>query len=44
LVTRPLEETLADTLAWERTRKPGRRRQAGLSDADERSLLAMTTR
>jgi 2'-hydroxyisoflavone reductase len=44
LVTRPLEETLADTLAWERTRDRGRRRQAGLSDADERSLLAMTTR
>lgn len=44
LVARPLEETLADTLAWERTRDPGRRRQAGLSDADERSLLAMTTR
>jgi 2'-hydroxyisoflavone reductase len=38
LVTRPLEATLADTLAWERTRDPGRRR-AGLADDDERSLL-----
>jgi 2'-hydroxyisoflavone reductase len=40
LVTRPLEETLADTLAWERTRDPGRRRRAGLTDDEERSLLA----
>jgi len=39
LVTRPLAETLADTLAWERTREPGRGRRAGLSDDDERSLL-----
>ena len=40
LVTRPLAETLADTLAWELTRDPHRVRQAGLSDADERQLLA----
>jgi nucleoside-diphosphate-sugar epimerase len=39
LVTRPLAETLADTLAWELTRDPARRRLAGLSDEDERSLL-----
>lgn len=39
LVTRPLEETLADTLAWERTRDSGRSRRAGLTDDDERSLL-----
>jgi 2'-hydroxyisoflavone reductase len=39
LSTRPLEETLADTLAWELTRAPVRSRQAGLSDEDERSLL-----
>jgi 2'-hydroxyisoflavone reductase len=39
LITRPLEETLTDTLAWECTRDPGRRRQAGLNDDDERWLL-----
>ncbi len=38
LRTRPLIETLADTLAWELA-EPGRRR-AGLSDEDERELLA----
>lgn len=38
LVTRPLEQTLADTLEWERTRPFGPRR-AGLDDADERTLL-----
>lgn len=38
LVTRPLEQTLADTLAWELTREP-RPRRAGLSDHDERALL-----
>ena len=37
-VTRPLEQTLADTLAWELARAPGPRR-AGLSDHDERELL-----
>jgi nucleoside-diphosphate-sugar epimerase len=40
LTTRPLADTLADTLAWERTRPAGRNRDAGLSDADERALLA----
>jgi hypothetical protein len=40
LLTRPLSETLADTLAWELTRDPGRVRQAGLADDDERQLLA----
>ncbi len=37
LRTRPLAETLADTLAWELA-EPGERR-AGLSDDDERELL-----
>ncbi|MGQ0466267.1 MAG: NAD-dependent epimerase/dehydratase family protein [Sporichthyaceae bacterium] len=40
LVTRPLEQTLADTLAWELTRDAGHPRRAGLSDDDERTLLA----
>ena len=40
LRSRPLEDTLADTLAWERTREPERVRAAGLSDADERALIA----
>jgi 2'-hydroxyisoflavone reductase len=39
LVVRPLDETLADTLAWELTAGPDRPRRAGLSDADERALL-----
>lgn len=39
LVSRPLAETLADTLAWELTRDPERPRRAGLSDHDERRLL-----
>jgi 2'-hydroxyisoflavone reductase len=39
LVTRPLAETLADTLAWERTQNPDRVRGAGLTPADERTLL-----
>ena len=38
LRTRPLAETLADTLTWELA-EPGERR-AGLSDEDERALLA----
>jgi len=42
LRTRPLAETLADTLAWELA-EPGERR-AGLSDADERELLAELAR
>jgi 2'-hydroxyisoflavone reductase len=39
LVTRALDETLADTLAWELTRDPARSRQAGLSDDEEQALL-----
>jgi 2'-hydroxyisoflavone reductase len=42
LRTRPLAETLADTLAWELA-EPGPRR-AGLSDEDERELLAALVR
>jgi nucleoside-diphosphate-sugar epimerase len=42
LRTRPLTETLADTLAWELA-EPGDRR-AGLTDADERDLLAELVR
>lgn len=42
LRTRPLAETLADTLAWELA-EPGERR-AGLSDEDERALLAELAR
>lgn len=38
LVTRPLHQTLADTLAWELARAPGPRR-AGLADQDECALL-----
>lgn len=40
LATRPLERTLADTLAWELGRERPDPRRAGLSDADERALLA----
>ncbi len=40
LVTRPLDETLADTLAWELLRTHAGPRRAGLTDEDERSLLA----
>jgi nucleoside-diphosphate-sugar epimerase len=39
LRTRPLHQTLADTLEWELNRQSGRARQAGLSDDDERELL-----
>jgi len=39
LTTRPLAETLADTLAWELGRNLQRPRRAGLSDHDERHLL-----
>jgi len=42
LRSRPLAETLADTLAWELA-EPGERR-AGLSDEDERALLAELAR
>jgi 2'-hydroxyisoflavone reductase len=40
LVCRPIEETLGDTLAWEERRPAGGERKAGLSDADERELIA----
>ena len=40
LVTRPLADTLADTLRWERQRVLNGPRRAGLSDADEVALLA----
>ena len=39
LVTRPLEETLADTLEWEINRYRYVRRKAGLSDDDQWALL-----
>jgi nucleoside-diphosphate-sugar epimerase len=41
LSTRPLEETLTDTLAWEMRSGPGRPRRAGLSPDEERALLAL---
>lgn len=40
LVTRPLADTLADTLAWELAAGPDRPRLAGLTAEEERSLLA----
>ena len=40
LLTRPLTDTLADTSAWELARQQPRPRRAGLTDADERRLLA----
>jgi len=40
LTTRPLEQTLADTLSWELTRPTDRPRRAGLTDSDESALLA----
>ena len=43
LVTRPLTETLADVLAWELGRQPHQPRRAGLSDQEERDLLAVLT-
>ena len=43
LTTRPLEQTLADTLSWELTRATDRVRRAGLTDDDERALLAALT-
>ncbi|HEY1428567.1 MAG TPA: NAD-dependent epimerase/dehydratase family protein [Candidatus Tumulicola sp.] len=42
LVTRSLQDTLTDTLAWEKTREITERR-AGLSDDDERALLRERT-
>ena len=43
LSTRPLEQTLADTLVWELSRGRDRARQAGLADGDERALLEALT-
>lgn len=43
LRTRPLEQTLADTLAWELTRDHGNARRAGLADDDERALIELVT-
>jgi 2'-hydroxyisoflavone reductase len=40
LLSRPLRETLADTLAWELEQGAERSRGAGLTPADERSLLS----
>lgn len=40
LTSRPLTETLADTLAWEVASGPGRPRKAGLAASDEVDLLA----
>jgi hypothetical protein len=40
LSPRPLAETLADALAWELDRPPGQERRSGLTDAEERDLLA----
>ncbi len=40
LITRPLADTLADTLQWELAQDPLRARKAGLTDTDEHSLLA----
>ena len=42
LTTRPLEQTLADTLSWELTRPTDRPRRAGLTDNDESALLAVS--
>jgi hypothetical protein len=39
LTSRPLAETLADVLAWELGRDAPEPRRAGLSTADERTLL-----
>jgi 2'-hydroxyisoflavone reductase len=39
MVTRPLAETLTDTLAWEQDQGADRIRGAGLTPAEERALL-----
>ena len=44
LRTRPLEQTLSDTLAWELTRDRTEARRAGLTDEDERALLETLAR
>lgn len=40
LITRPAADSVRDTLVWELQAGPGRTRQAGLSPADERALIA----
>ncbi len=40
LILRPLEETLRDGLAWRERQSDAAHRGAGLSDSDERALLA----
>lgn len=42
LVTRPLEQTLADMLAWELAEGAERPRRAGLTDDEERELLGLS--
>jgi 2'-hydroxyisoflavone reductase len=44
LRARPLEQTLADTLAWELTRDHRDARRAGLTDSDEQALIEALTR
>jgi nucleoside-diphosphate-sugar epimerase len=44
LVTRPLADTLADTLEWELRHGPGRPRRAGLAPGQERDLVALARR
>jgi hypothetical protein len=44
LVTRPLEQTLADALAWELTQDSSQPRQAGLTADEERWLLSEWSR
>ena len=44
LVSRPLAETLRDTLEWELRTGPGRPRRAGLAPADETTLIAQARR
>jgi 2'-hydroxyisoflavone reductase len=44
LITRSLEETLRDALAWEEGRPAGDLRAAGLTDEEERELLALSPR
>ncbi len=41
---RPLEETVADTLAWEQARPAGRELKAGLAPSREVDLLSAWTR
>ena len=44
LATRPLADTLHDTMEWELRQGPGRPRKAGLSPDDERELVAAARR